>query len=95
MKPVRCANCGEPAEWLVTIPYSDDKAGRILVYCDNCRNRGMPIHVSIPLKLVDEDLFVELYRLGYTESEPETAAEVVFGEERPDLAAKARQHLDW
>lgn len=76
------------------MPYSDGKAGRVLVNCNDCRNRDVPILVSIPLELVDEDLFVELYRLGYTESEPETAVEIVFGEERPDLAAKARQHFN-
>jgi hypothetical protein len=53
----------------------------------------MPITVSIPLGLVDEDMFVELYRLGYTESSPETAAEIVFGEERPNAAARAKAHM--
>jgi len=91
--PVHCANCGQPAEWLVTLPYSDGLAGRVLVYGNDCRNRDMPILVSISLEMVDEYMFVEMYRLGYTESSPDTATEIVFGEERPDLAARAKRHL--
>jgi hypothetical protein len=86
-------NCGQPAEWLVTIPYSVGKIGRVLVYCDECRNRPTPIAVSIPLEFVDEDMFVELYRRGYTESAPAFAAQIVFGEERPEVAARAKEYL--
>jgi hypothetical protein len=45
--------------------------------------------VSIPLDLVNEDVFLKLYELGYTESAPDTATEVTFGEERAEIAGAA------
>ena len=39
---------------------------------------------DVPLTDVDVELFVGLYLDGKTESDPETAAESVFGEPFPD-----------
>jgi hypothetical protein len=54
-----------------------------------CRVRLPRILVSIPLELVDDVAFLKLYELGYTESAPDVAAEITFGEQRPETAALA------
>lgn len=94
MTPVRCSSCGQPAEWLVTVGYNGDRTGRVLAHCTDCRKGDIPTLVSVPLELVDENMFVDLYRLGYTGSTPDVAAEIVFGEPRPEAAARAQRHLD-
>lgn len=79
---VRCSSCGDAARWLITLPYGEDSfAGRILAYCTQCRVRNSGVVVSIPLDLVSDDVFLKLYELGYTESPPDTATEITFGEE--------------
>jgi hypothetical protein len=88
---VNCSSCGQPAEWLVTLHHDFHQPGRILAYCRTCRLEPPPILVSIPLSLIDDDAFVSLYEQRYTESEPDFATEIVFGEERPDLAEKQQQ----
>ena len=44
---------------------------------------------DLPLAEVDVEVFVGLYRDGKTESHPETAAEIVFGEVLPDAVSGA------
>jgi len=87
---VRCSSCGDAASWLITLPYGDDSlVGRILAYCTRCRVRHSGVVVSIPLELVSDDVFLKLYELGYSESAPDTATEITFGEERAEIAASA------
>lgn len=101
----RCSSCGGQQDLtLVTSgDYSadgDPPAGRILLYCRPCREErdGSWFLSIIPLQLVDEDLFVDLYRKGLTGSDPEIAADIVFGQPRPDLAdhaVEASLEGDW
>jgi hypothetical protein len=68
----------------VTIADTHHAGGRILVYCPKCREEGRHhLDISIPLQLVDGALFVSLYRHGFTASNPEMAAEIVFGARPP------------
>jgi hypothetical protein len=92
----RCSRCGESVELhLVTLPYqSERRGGRILVYCRPCRD-VMKTDVSIPLELVTAALFVGLYRLGFTDSAPDTAAQIVFGDAVPrGVVRRAKATLD-
>ena len=58
---------------------------RVLVYCPECRAElSHMLGSDVPLTDVDVELFVGLYLDGKTESDPETAAESVFGEPFPD-----------
>jgi hypothetical protein len=91
---IPCSSCDKPATWAVTLPYDDeDKAGHLLAYCDTCRHDDSKVAASIPLELVDEDMFVGLYAGGFTRSNPGIATAVLFGEEMPTLAERARRVL--
>lgn len=52
-----CNACGNPASFLVSMPYNElVLAGRLLSYCANCRARSAAfLGVSIPWSLVDLD----------------------------------------
>ena len=58
------------------------------MYCHDCRMERDNIGVSIPIEMVDEDLFVDLYVRGFTASDPDIAAEIVFGEASPGLVER-------
>lgn len=78
----RCSSCGAPPWWLVTVPYSPALlAGRLLLYCDECRRRMAPrLGTVIPISLLDQEpgtVLRLLYRSGATESEPDVVAEMV------------------
>ena len=84
-----CSSCGKDEDLhLVTIPYEPGPgaAGRVLLYCWTCRSTRGPFGVSIPVDLVTEAVFSWLYLSGWTASAPDTAASIVFGEEKPELA---------
>jgi hypothetical protein len=70
--------CGEPG---------GDFPGRALVYCSDCR-KGMHhmIDVSLPLSQLTPEIFLNLYRLGKTESNPESAIKIAFGKDNEHLA---------
>jgi hypothetical protein len=89
--PVTCSSCGSDDHLnLVTLLYDDGaNAGRVLVYCRDCQAERRNLGLSIPIEMVDEDLFVDLYTRGFTESDPEMAVAIVFGGARPDVAARA------
>ena len=77
-----CNRCGDSAAtWLVTMRHPGNPAGRLLAYCDDCReNRDGPVHVAIPYSIVRAvpDLVLgALYEQHLTESDPDVAAEVV------------------
>lgn len=70
----------------------DVQPGRLLVYCPRCRQqpeRTSPVSVSIPLSLVTTTVFLGLYRLGLTESDPEQAATIVLGASHPEITKAA------
>jgi len=78
-----CNRCGtgEPT-WLVTMRYiPNGRAGRLLAYCDRCReDRAEHVYVAIPYEIVRQapDLVLgTLYEQQLTESEPHTAADVI------------------
>jgi hypothetical protein len=77
-----CSQCGDPATWLVTVPYQPgERAGRLLVRCDRCQdaataNRG----VAVPLEVLNTDpdrFLAALYEHGFTQSDPNLAADVI------------------
>jgi len=49
--------------------------------------------VDVPLAEVDVEFFVGLYRDGMSESAPDIAAEIVFGEALPDAVRGAEEAL--
>jgi hypothetical protein len=53
----------------------------------------MEYDAAIPLDVVTEDLFVALYRLGKTESDPEQACQLAFGSPVTGAVDRARQAL--
>ena len=92
----RCSSCGKAEDLSLVIGgYSPGgMAGRILLYCETCKaNRPESLAVSIPVELVTEEVFVDLYRHGWTESDPAQAAKIVFGEAQPNTAARAGRAL--
>lgn len=79
---VSCSRCGASAvTWLVTMRHPGSPAGRMLAYCDDCReDRDGPVHVAIPYAIVREapDLVLgALYEQHLTESDPDVAADVI------------------
>lgn len=48
--------------------------------------------VAIPLDYVTDDVFVSLYRDGWTESAPDFASQIVFGIERPELVERVKEY---
>lgn len=80
---VNCSRCGEEGDlhFVTCGEAGGSNAGRALVYCAQCR-RDMKQHIdiSLPLKLMTSELLLSLYRLGKTDSDPEMAIEMVFGE---------------
>ena len=95
-RDVPCSSCNETAEWVVAYSYDGERApGRILAYCTRCRReKEQSVLVSIPIELVSDEVFVALYREGFTESVPDYASEIVFGVERPDLVRRVVEYLD-
>jgi hypothetical protein len=75
--------CGrQAANWLVTAPCEGVQGpGRLLVYCDRCRSeRRDSLWVAIPIDVVTGDadrVLSLLYEQQLTETEPDTAAEVL------------------
>ena len=91
-----CSRCGSRDDLhLVTAQMcGPDAPGRVLVYCANCRSElAHMLGVDVPLSEVDVEFFVGLYRDGKTESAPDMAAEIVFGEALPDAVREAEEVL--
>jgi hypothetical protein len=81
-KSVHCSRCGgnEDLYFVTCRELGDSSLGRILVYCQSCRSEMQQIiDISVPLTLVTKDLFLSLYRLGKTASDPMTSVNIVFG----------------
>ncbi len=67
---------------------------RVLVYCPACRaSKQEIVCVSVPLELVDEDLFVGLYEIGATASAPEIACDITFGSAPASLVERVSKAL--
>jgi hypothetical protein len=91
-----CSSCGGQEDLhLVTLPFEQKvgAVGRTLLYCWKCRTPGQALGVSIPIDLVNEAVFCWLYFTGRTASEPSIATEIVFGEERPELARRLAEFI--
>ena len=94
-KAVTCSGCGSTERLHLVVAGrnpGDDLPGRLLLYCCTCRAepaRTSPVSVSIPLSLVTLTIFVGLYRLNLTESDPAVAATIVFGESTTELTKAA------
>lgn len=89
---IKCSRCGARRGLrLVTLRYSErEKAGRLLLYCDGCREQMFHlIGVELPIEDVTDQTFLDLYRAGLTGSEPEMASAIVFGERRTDTVCQA------
>jgi len=81
---VNCSRCGSGDRLnFVIMPYDDEGPGRVLVYCYRCRRSGHSerIDVSIPLPLVTAELMAACYLHGLTQSDPDTATRIVFGDD--------------
>lgn len=84
-----CSSCGGPPIWAVTVRENpDERPGELLAVCDACRWDQSDVAVSVPLDVVDEDTFADLYATGLIRTEPGLATRILFGEERPGLASR-------
>jgi hypothetical protein len=79
-----CSRCGASDDLhVVTMRYSaDEPGGRLLVYCSRCGEEMNPA-TSLPIALCTPEVFVDYYRRGLTNSAPDIAAALVFGEGAP------------
>ena len=91
-----CSNCAATNDlYLVTCGTpGSDFPGRTLLYCPDCRlaNNHM-IGVSWPRALLTRESFLDLYRLGKTESDPSMAVKLVFGSEIELICESAKEIL--
>jgi hypothetical protein len=76
-----CGSCGDEAVYLVTVAYARGKrGGRLMCYCESCRDNSQFVQVALPLD-IDEatirTLIQALYAHGWSESDPQTAYEVL------------------
>ena len=86
MSEPTCSTCESPPIWAVTVRDDpEERPGQLLAMCDSCRRRQDDVAVSIPLDVVDEDTFADLYATGLVRTEPGLATRIIFGEERPGL----------
>lgn len=84
-----CSTCGGPPTWAVTVrDEPDERPGNLLALCDSCRWDQPDVALSVPLDVVDEDTFADLYATGLIRTEPGLATRILFGVERPGLAAR-------
>ncbi len=58
------------------------------MHCHKCRVDRDNIGISIPIEMLNEDLFVDLYIRGLTESDPDMAVKIVFGEAPAELVER-------
>ncbi len=77
----QCASCGGKAAYVVTLAYEiGERGGRLMPYCESCRDDSRFVQVAIPTDVDDDCLGVvieSLYRHGWTNSDPETASELL------------------
>lgn len=94
---VTCSGCGAGGGLHLVVagqPPGSSFPGRLLTYCPRCRSHPeltSPVSVSIPLELVTPELFLGLYRLKVTESDPEQATQIVFGAAPRQLVRAAKR----
>jgi len=76
-----CASCGDEAAYLVTLAYDRGKrGGRLMSYCESCRDNSQFVQVAIPLDIDEATLrtaIQALYAHGWTESDPLTASQLL------------------
>ncbi|CAH1220985.1 hypothetical protein ISS312_02041 [Alteromonas mediterranea] len=59
----------------------DDFPGRMVIYCAQCRKeRPGNLDISLPIALLTTDLFKGLYIMGKTETDPQMAIQMAFGQ---------------
>lgn len=76
-----CGSCGDEAVYLVTLAYDRGKrGGRLMSYCESCRDNSQFVQVAVPLD-IDEatlrTLIQALYAHGWSESDPKSASELL------------------
>ena len=89
-----CSNCAATNDlYLVTCGTpGSDTPGRTLLYCPDCRSaNNHMIDVSWPRALLTRESFLDLYRLGKTESDPSMAVKLVFGSEIETICETAKE----
>lgn len=88
----QCASCGGKAAYVVTLAYEiGERGGRLMPYCESCRDDSRFVQVAIPVDIDDDCLRVvieSLYRHGWTNSDPEIASELL-GTEIPEVPHEA------
>lgn len=90
-QPVQCSRCGGGHDLYVVIcgEPGSQSPGRALVYCAPCRKEmSSYIDVSMPVSLMTPALLIALYEMGKTTSDPQTAVEIVFGQNHPSLVGE-------
>jgi len=91
-----CASCGADAQWIICADYGLGISGRLLPYCNTCRDAKLEgIVAFVPIRLVElnpETVLLGLYSAGVTMSDPRTFAEMFWPTlpERWIRAAKSR-----
>lgn len=93
----QCSNCAASDDLhVVTLGAPGSQApARLAVLCPACRERdGARIDISWPLRLLTPGTFLELYRLGRTESDPRMAVHAVFGAGHDWVSTEAADILE-
>lgn len=75
-----CVRCGRsPATWLVLGAVRSNAPGRVLTYCDHCREEGaQSLGLALPLHVFDRDpqsILFHLYETGATRTMPDAVAD--------------------
>ena len=76
-----CGSCGDEAAYLVTLAYERGvRGGRLMSYCESCRDSSQFVQVALPLDIDEVTLrtgIQALYAQGWTDSDPQTASELL------------------
>ena len=84
----QCSNCAGTRDlyFVTNGTQGGDFPGRTMNYCVQCRKeKSGNLDISLPIELMTTELFKGLYKLGKTETDPQMAIKVVFGQAIPSL----------
>lgn len=94
----RCSNCAGTRDlyFVTNGTQGGDFPGRTMIYCAQCRKeKPGNLDISLPIELLTTELFKGLYRLGKTETDPQMAIQVVFGQAIPSLQKELNEILSF
>lgn len=96
MSGTSCSNCDATDDlYFVTLGIAGpDQPGRAVLHCPRCRrDTGQQVDISWPLRLLTPGTFLELYRTGKVETDPQRLSCSVFGRGHDWIADEASDML--